>query len=76
MQKFLQYERDISEKIRHYVRPDPPDLLLDGFVVNDPQRSGGLIRVFPQSTLFFMVLHPHIIWGMNNRPVGGHSSET
>jgi hypothetical protein len=59
--------------------PSPrSDLLLDGSAgMIARECSGEQIRSFPQSALTTVVLHAHIItWGMNNRPDGGHSSET
>jgi hypothetical protein len=35
-----------------------------------------VLRFFPVSIIITPGLHTHIIWGKNNRPVGGRSSET
>jgi hypothetical protein len=66
-------------KIHHFLRPDPPYLLLDGSIGRIArERSGGRIGSFSRSTSSTMVLDAHISigWGVKNRPVGGRTSET
>jgi hypothetical protein len=67
-----------ANKIHYFLRTGPPDLLLDGSAGGIArERSGGWIGSFLQSTSSTTVLHAHISpGGMNNRPVGGRSSET
>jgi hypothetical protein len=72
------WKKCFVDKIHHFLRPDPPDFLLGGYAVRIArERSGGRIGSFPP---LYITHHSspcsYIIWGMNNRPVGGRSSGT
>jgi hypothetical protein len=61
-----------------FLFPIPPACYRMNLLVGLPESSGGRVRSFPLSTSSFHRGSPcsYITWGMNNKPVGGHSSET
>jgi hypothetical protein len=71
------WKRDFVDEIRNFLRPVHPDLLPDGSSGRTArERSGGQIRSSPILTSFHHGSPcSYITWGMNNRPVGGCSSE-
>jgi hypothetical protein len=66
--------RHFVGKIQHFLCHVIPASLLDD--VADKNYYGALVDesgVFPCRDYSTVAIHIHFTWGMNNKPVGGHS---